>query len=202
MRPLLRVLLAPLAMAALACPAREPSNPQYASLLRASLDDSRRKCANVCALLQQCRSPEWRPLCERDCLEAYPATSHCLNCVHGLSMCSEVAEVGSETCEVCAGEAPECVSDGDCPVAGTYCNDGYCAWEAECALDDDCLEGEICFDDICEERECSADGDCSGLEICDGGRCYNVGRCGSDSDCREAERCGPGGYCEWEGAGG
>ena len=65
--------------------------------------------------------------------------------------------------------------------------------EAECTVDEDCDEGQVCTNGECEEAEepeCTEDADCSEGYICTDGVCTEVvPECVEDTDCSEGQVC-------------
>jgi len=86
--------------------------------------------------------------------------------------CADVSECEAEPGELAACvdgdcEIVECLTSGDCPV-GSFCDseDSYECLEG-CNNDGDCLAGEQCNDNSCQERGCqSTELDCKHGEFC------------------------------------
>ncbi|MCA9539819.1 MAG: thrombospondin type 3 repeat-containing protein, partial [Myxococcales bacterium] len=157
-----------------------------------------------------------------------------LLCVNGELNCQETADPGAEVCdrldndcdgrveeglrnacgdcgplpdETCNGRDDDCDGRTDeaatCPEEGQVCIRGRCA--DPCAINNECLDGMICVDDVCVTR-CEAI-ECGPGFICDEGRCIDPcegvacaagevcvgGNCRPDNclttGCPDGERC-------------
>lgn len=63
--------------------------------------------------------------------------------------------------------------------------------QAECTVDEDCDEGEVCTDGVCEIAPCETDDDCAEGETCEDGTCVEqTGTpCETEADCELGESC-------------
>jgi hypothetical protein len=80
-----------------------------------------------------------------------------------------------------------CTAASDC-TAGRVCSfsEGRC--DVVCSADDQCAEGEECFNGACRGR-CFTDDDCQTGEVCNSANRCITARCSTDPDCLAGERC-------------
>lgn len=80
-----------------------------------------------------------------------------------------------------------CTAASDC-TAGRVCSFSEARCDVSCSADDQCAEGEQCFNGACRGR-CFTDDDCQTGEVCNSANRCITARCSSDADCLGGERC-------------
>jgi len=91
----------------------------------------------------------------------------------------------------CLSGSP-CDTDQDCTPRKRCSDRGECVDRSQCLVDDDCGEGEICFNGRCtRSAECEDDSDCGEGQECVGDQCFEE-VCRGPEDCGEGEICSAG----------
>ncbi|GAB4296469.1 MAG: hypothetical protein Kow0090_11570 [Myxococcota bacterium] len=71
-------------------------------------------------------------------------------------------------------------------------NGGNGGGEVNCIADDECPDGKVCINGVCDVKECDTANDCGGEKVCEGGKCVEPTppqNCESDDVCGEAKKC-------------